>query len=256
MNRLLYSPSALSRTALFCLAATVVFPAAALAHTTPEPALQAQEMLGDGIWSQVVKLRNENESSRYPDTLYATVFEFDEMLWLYTSTGTQPIRSSRNRVDDYRDNLLPLLKSIEHGFTSMRIVPAEETAGADFAQLKNGCVIESIFSLEELRRKGEDVENAQLLLYSATRNTRRNNGENPRGHAVLIFETPEGVFYVDPPKIDVVKQFENSVLWDPKNFAASIEAPYGEAEIQDAFFVPADMSELPVAEPELYSGED
>src|SRR5699024_9178481 len=115
--------------------------------------IQAHQMLGPEIWSQVVKLENRNDKSRYPSTLYATVFEFNDVLWFYTSTGTQPIERSRNRVDAYRNNLLPLLKNIERGFRSLSVLPSNKvvTTDIELPQLENGCVIESIYSFEQAR---------------------------------------------------------------------------------------------------------
>src|SRR5690625_525191 len=228
------------------------------AHTVPEPAIQAHQMLGPGVWSQVIKLENRNKKSRYPATLYATVFEFDNVLWFYTSTGTQPIERSRNRVDAYRKNLLPLLKNIERGFSSLKIISAGKTFADDtsLAKLENGCVIESIYSLEKVRRAGTEIEKARLLLYSASRNSRRGIGGNARGHAVLIYQTSEGIFYVDPPEISVVKQFTDELSWDPKTFAASIEEPYGKAEISQAFFVPVnEFDGIVSTDDTLYSGD-
>lgn len=228
------------------------------AHSTPEPAIQAHQMLGPSIWSQVIQIENRNETSRYPSTLYATIFEFDNVLWFYTSTGTQPIERSRNRVDAYRRNLLPLLKNIERGFSSLKIIAADKIAidAAALAKLENGCVIESLYSLEKARKAGAEIEKARLLLYSASRNSRRGTGGNARGHAVLIYQTSEGIFYVDPPEISVVKQFSEDHSWDPKTFAASIEEPYGKAEISQAFFVPVNELEVAVPTQEtLYSGD-
>lgn len=238
-----------------CLAA-LFSPAFAAAHTAPEAALQAQEMLGQDIWSRVVKLENSNEKSRYPSTLYATVFEFDKVLWFYTSTGTQPIELSRNRVSNFQEDLLPLLKTIEDGFSSATIVPPGRRVSDDFPQLENGCVIESIFTIDQLRRQGEEVQKAQLLLYSTKGQNRLGASASPRGHAVLIFETPEGRFFVDPPEIEVVKPLETEGQWRPATFATAIESEYGEVEIGEAFFVPVDQAEIPDPEKEqLYSGE-
>jgi hypothetical protein len=247
--------SALLLSSVLALTAAFVAPAPLSAHTAPEQAVQAHQMLGPGIWSRAVKLENRNGNSRYPSTLYATVFEFDNSLWFYTSTGTQPIVRSRNRVGQYRENLLPLLQTIERGFASVTLLPATGPALSDFPKLENGCVIESIFTLEQLRRKGEAVEKAKLLLYSTTRNSRRGVGGNARGHAVLVFETPAGRFFVDPPEIHVVKPLPGAATWDPVQFATTIEAPYGKMEIREAFFVPVDGSGEGTTGSALYSGE-
>lgn len=250
MHRLLFVFASLATGILFSTAA-----APASAHTTPESAHQAQGMLGPGIWSQVVEVENTAVGSRYPSPLYATVFEFDDVLWLYTGTGTQPLERSRDRVKRYRDHLLPLLQTVEPGFSSVKILPPSGGVGEDLPQLVNGCVIESIYTLEQLRRKGEEIEKAKLLLYSTTRGHRRVGEGYPRGHAVLVFETLEGRFFVDPPEIKTVRQLKATEAWNPVEFAASIEEPYGAVEIGQAFFVPVGEPQPDAAEPQFYSGE-
>lgn len=255
MHRFFRLRSTIVTTALFCLAAAVILPGTAGAHTAPEAALQAQEMLGRSIWSKVVEVENTNESSRYPATLFATVFEFDDVLWFFTSTGTQPIELSRNRVADYQDDLLPLLQTIER-FSSVKVVPPSAEPSEEFPHLVNGCVIESIFTLEQLRMSGEQIQKAKLLLYSTERSTRRRLSEgNPRGHAVLVFETPEGRFFVDPPEIKTVKQLTTGGEWHPAEIAAAIETPHGAPRIGRAFFVPVDQPEGSEETPQFYSGE-
>ena len=222
----------------------------ASAHTTPEPALQAQEMLGEQVWSQVVHLTHDNPKSRYPKELYATVFEFDNVLWFYTSTGTQPIERSRNRTGRYRDNLLPLLRTIERNFELAEVLPASSSLpekAEEIPSLKNGCVIESIYSMERMRAAGTEVKRANLLLYSTKRNSRRGVGGNAVGHAVLVYQTDGGVFVVDPPEIHKVRQVTGTERWEPELLAASIEAPYGKTEIREAFFVPVNRDAVSAA---------
>src|SRR5690606_18439042 len=142
-------------------------------HTTPEPVLQAQEMLGEAVWSRAVYLTHDNSESRYPKALYATVFEFDNVLWFYTSTGTQPMERSRNRAGKYRDNLLPLLRTVERRFRTAEVLPRTNVLpekAEEIPSLKNGCVIESIYSMEKMRAEGAEVKRASLLLYSTMRN--------------------------------------------------------------------------------------
>lgn len=231
---------------LFLLALGVI-PTVSRAHTTPGSALQAQEMLGEGVWSRVVKLTHDNAKSRYPETLYATVFEFDNVLWFYTSTGTQPIERSRNRVDQYRGDLLPLLRTLERKFNGLTfLAPSQELAEnpTEIPSLKNGCVIESIYTMEKLRTQGENLKRANLLLYSTTRNSRRGVSGNSVGHAVLVYETDEGFFVVDPPEIHVVRPLTETEGWEPEVLAATIESPYGKTKIQDAFLVPVYRTEV------------
>ncbi len=231
---------------LFSLALLLAAPSA---EASREEAIQAWQMLSRDHWAVPVKVKNTNEKSRYPATVYGTVFEFQNLLWFYTSTGTQPLRISENQTEKYKENLLSVLRTIDRGFTSFTRLSVEEPTEleVEFASLKNGCVIESIFSLNELRHTGAPVLEARLLLYSSKNPTRSAGGGAPTGHAVLIYKTPEGVFYVDPPKIDETGQLKRFTDWDPFKMASEIESHYGKIEIEDAFFEPFDLPLTTVA---------
>lgn len=217
---------------------------APLEASSPEIALQAQQMLGQDRWAQAIKIENTNKSSRYPQTVYATVFEFEESLWFYTASGTQPLVASKHRANDYKQNLLPLLRTIDRGFTSFkRLDPLAEPL-ASFPQLPNGCVVESIYTLGGLKQKGKPILTAKLLLYSSTKNTRRGVGGNATGHCVLIFETHEGMFFIDPPELGVTGSIRRVQDWDPVGIASEIESAYGNIKIEEAFFVPFSMPVL------------
>lgn len=219
-----------------------ILPGAMDAAAPTSGALQAEQMLGPHRWAQAVRIENSNESSRYPETVYGTVFEFNDTLWFYTSTGTQPLKASKDRTEDYKNNLLPLLRTMERGFTSfVKLSPDEaEAAGTDLPSLKNGCVVESIFRLDEIQQAGEPVLEANLLLYSS-KNTRRSGTDKATGHCVLVYQTPDGMFYIDPPKIDITGQLTRVRGWDPVDIAREIESHYGKIEIEDAFFEPFNL---------------
>jgi hypothetical protein len=219
-------------------AAAVVFLTVLVSSTaiaTPEKAMQAERMLSPHRWAQAVRIENTNEGSRYPETVYGTVFEFNDTLWFYTVTGSQQLRASKGRTDEYKDNLLPLLRTMERGFTSFTSLSSQSDEVAAFPSLKNGCVVESIFSLDELKQQGEPILQAKLLLYSSKNPTRSHAGR-ATGHAVLVYQTPSGIFYVDPPKIEVTGLMKKTREWDPKEMAREIESHYGKIVIEDAFF--------------------
>lgn len=226
-------------------AAAVLFltvSAGPIAVATPEKALQAEQMLRPTRWAQAVKIENTNPESRYPETVYGTVFEFNDVLWFYTVTGSQPLRVSKNRTDEYKENLLPLLRTMERGFTSFTKLTADEAVEPkEYASLKNGCVVESIFSLREHARQGEPILQAKVLLYSSKNPTRTVGGARATGHAVLVYQTPSGFFYVDPPKLGVTGSMQQTKKWDPKEMAREIESHYGEITIEDAFFEEIDL---------------
>jgi hypothetical protein len=218
------------------------------AAATQEKAVQAARMLSPERWAQAVRIENTNQSSRYPETVYATVFEVNDTLWFFTATGSQPLRLSKNRTAEYKENLLPLLRTIDRGFTSFTRIDAEETEGEEsFPSLKNGCVVESIYSLDALQREGTPILQAKMLLYSS-KNPARSHAGRATGHAVLVYQTPEGFFYIDPPKIDVTGAMTKTREWDPKEMAREIESHYGKIQIESAFF-----EEFPVAPPRLAS---
>lgn len=231
-----YSPFPFLAAVVFALAAFLP----AFAAATPEGALQAEQMLSARHWAQAVKIENINEASRYPETVYGTVFEFQDLLWFYTTTGTQPLRASKDRLEEYKENLLPLLRTMEPGFVSFTELAPATTFEDGYPSLANGCVIESIYSFNERKSEGEPILEARLLLYSSEQAHRTSGSRNTTGHAVLIYKTPAGFFYVDPPKIDATGQLTKAREWDPLAIAQEIESHYGKIEIKNAFFKPFD----------------
>src|SRR5690606_11746015 len=180
-------------TALFSLSSQAAVPAA-----SPEMALQAEKMLSQHWWAEAIEITNTNKSSRYPETVYATVFEFNDSLWFYTASGTQALVASKNQADDFKNNLLPLLRTIERAFVSFTKLSDSQPSFANFDALPNGCVVESIYSFNSVQQAGEPILTAKLLLYSSTKNSRRGAKGNATGHCVLVYETPQGMFFVDP----------------------------------------------------------
>ncbi len=211
---------------------------AAVPHYTRDMALQAEQMLSEQRWAEAVTIQNINKTSRYPETVYATVFEFNNSLWFYTGTGTQPLVASKNRVEEFKTNLLPLLQTVDRGFTSFAVLDSFSQKLSKLPQLPNGCVVESIFSFNSVQREGTPILAAKLLLYSSSQNSRRGVMGNAGGHCVLIYETPQGMFFVDPPEIGVSGKIRQTESWDPVQIANEIESAYGKIKIDEAFFVP------------------
>ena len=213
-----------------------VFPS----NANQEAALQAEEMLSPMHWAQALKIENKNRMSRYPATVYGTVFEFQNLLWFYTKTGTQPLRASASRIEEFKENLLPLLQTMEPGFASFEPLVSEKPFDV-YASLQNGCVVESIYSFGDRQEQGEPILEAKLLLYTSRNAIRSPGAKHPTGHAVLVYKTPSGTFFVDPPKIESTGEFRKATDWDAKKMAGEIESHYGAIEIKNAFFEPFEM---------------
>ena len=242
MNLRLVSVIAAALSTLFSLSSQ-----AAAQASSPEMALQAEKMLSEKWWAEAVQITTTNESSRYPATVYATVFEFDNSLWFYTATGTQALVASKNRTEEFKNNLLPLLRTIDRGFVSFQKLDDSPADLASLTALPNGCVVESIYSFNSVQESGTPILAARLLLYSSSKNSRRGAQGNAVGHCVLIYETPQGMFFVDPPEIGVSGAIRKTLDWDPAQIAYEIESAYGKINIDEAFFVPFSTQPILVA---------
>ncbi len=229
-------------TAVFTLGSQAAVPAA-----SPEMAIQAEQMLSANWWAEAIAIENTNKTSRYPETVYATVFEFDNSLWFYTATGTQPLVASKGRAEQYKNDLLPLLRTIDRGFVSFEFLNPSTDESSALTALPNGCVVESIYSFGSVQQNGTPILAAKLLLYSSSKNSRRGAQGNAVGHCVLIYETPQGMFFVDPPEIGVSGEIRKTRDWDPVQLAHEIESPYGKINIDEAFFVPFSSQPVLVA---------
>ena len=200
---------------LLALAAGALVPAPGLFARELSPARvssldnarRAQALLGPQIWSCLVRVQNTAGHSPYPATVYALVFEEAGLLWFYTDTdGTQSLSRRPGRLEEERADLAPLFRAIEPGFAAYEVLAsdgertsrsvAENGPGGPFPvssrALPNGCFIESLAALSECVRRGEPIERARLLnCYVAT-------PSGQRGHTVLTYETPRGLFLLDP----------------------------------------------------------
>jgi hypothetical protein len=137
----------------------------------------------------VLRIDNTGRHSRYPATVYATVFEFAGILWFYTDTdGTQSLSLYRDQLDREKADLRSLLRAIDPGFGAFEEVPdaGQRTGGARPA-LANGCFIDSVAALEARLLEGERITRAALLCYYPR------EGTALPGHTILAYETERGL---------------------------------------------------------------
>jgi len=167
-----------------------------LAGATPlEHARRAQAMLGPETWSEVIRIENTSVHGAYPATIYALVFESAGILWFYTDAdGTQSFSLHLDRLAEEKTDFAPLLRAIDPGFARWSVVPEapDGGSGASADELPNGCFVESLAALRDHVRRGEPIERARLLSFYVDTPLGR------RGHTVLTYETPRGLFLVDP----------------------------------------------------------
>ncbi len=177
----------------FLLLLSFVLPGLPVAEASMRSARQARQMLGPEIWARTLRIENTNSRSLYPAVVYATVFEFDSLLWFYTETdGTQSLSRQLGRLEEDKVDLLPLLQRIDPGFVAYEALPEE---GVRFIgaprRLLNGCFIDSVAALRTAFDAGVPITEASLLTYYMEINGRR------LGHTVLIYTTDVGVFVID-----------------------------------------------------------
>lgn len=216
-----------------CLFLLLVVPAAEASLRT---ARQARQMLGPAIWSRVLRIENANPQSQYPAVVYATVFEFDSLLWFYTDTnGTQSLSRQLGRLEEDKAELQPLLQRIDPGFADYEILPEE---GVQFAgapqRLLNGCFIESVAALRAAFDAGVPMREAALLTYYIDHDGRR------FGHTVLVYTTGEGTFVIDRGRRRTPRPLEIAGLHaDAMEVARAAQGNYLAEEIVRARWVAA-----------------
>jgi hypothetical protein len=105
-------------------------------------ARRAQALLGDDVWSQVIRIENTARDSVYPRIVHALVFDFVGRLWFYCGVdGTQSFSVYADQLAEDKADLGPLLREIEPGFRRWTILPRVRAAPGP---LRNGCFIESL----------------------------------------------------------------------------------------------------------------
>lgn len=178
------------------LQASLVFVLALVARADSlENAQRARALLGPEIWSQLIRVENTAEKSKYPKTVYALVFELSGLLWFYTDTdGTQSFSLHRHNLAAEKANFAPLLQEIDPGFVRWDVVPADSAivSPAGAGALPNGCLIESFAAARKLEASGVEVWNAQLVSFYF------DAAGTLVGHTVLAYEGRKGAFLVDP----------------------------------------------------------
>jgi hypothetical protein len=156
---------------------------------------QARALLGPQHWSQAIVIRNPRRTGGLPARVHAAVFSFHGVLWLYLPRqGTQSLSHQRYRLEQDRDNLLPLLQEIHPEFTGYEVDPSPPPAALDGnpPKLRNGCFIESLHALVRLRDDGiVPLESGLFTYYVQGR-------RGLQGHTGLLFRTSDGVFFWDP----------------------------------------------------------
>lgn len=160
-------------------------------------AWQAEAMVGDEVWSQVVRIENRRPGGSYGREVIATVFEFNDRLWFYTaSEGTQSLSVYANRLERDKADLHEVLAHLHEGFVDYAPVVAPkadaEHSPQKFPKLANGCFIESLHALRNFVNQGTLITEARLLLYYAEAHGRI------IGHTGLYFATPVARFFWDP----------------------------------------------------------
>ena len=166
-------------------------------------ACRAQAILGDDVWSQVLRIENTGSNRKYGHTVHALVFEVAGILWFYHDVeGTQSFSLHRGRLKAEKADFAPLLADIHTGFTRWRVVPpARRLARAAHGSLRNGCFVESVGALRDRVIGGSIAHRARLLSYFLGPARVR------RGHTVLTFETDTGVHVIDPVEPSRVRLF-------------------------------------------------
>lgn len=218
----------------------VLLVSGSLARASVDTARQARAELGLGVWARVLRVENHNPRSRYPATVYATVFEFAGLLWFYTETdGTQSFSLHRGRLDEEKADFLPLLHDIEPGFTTFEVLLDSGSPLANVRRpLPNGCFIDSVAALQSRLARGERVKGAALLSYYIE------NAGQLRGHTVLACETPAGLVVIDsaqgPASVPV---WQGSLASEPLKIARAV-APHG---VVRANWVPVPLAETAAA---------
>jgi hypothetical protein len=200
-------------------------------------ARRAQALLGPEVWSEVIRIENSAQSSHYPRSLHALVFELAGILWFYTEVdGTQSFSLHHGRLAAEKANYAPLLRDIEPGFTRWTAVGADVAAGSSLppeAPLPNGCFIESYAALRMLVARGVPVREPKLLSYYGHGKVRR------EGHTVLTYAADRGVTVVDPVWPERPSHFPADVAANPIRLARAVQGP----EVQQARLLPLPLPE-------------
>ena len=159
-----------------------------------ESAFQGRALIGEGVWSRVVRIHNERAGagSRYPAEFHGLVVAFEGILWLYTEfDGTQTLSQYAGRLSEDQANLGPLLRAVEPGLTRFEDVtdnpPAKLTT-----QLPYPCFLACVARWRELQRLDHPPQRARLIAYYVA--------AQRQGHMVLQYWRDGDRYVYDPEK--------------------------------------------------------
>ncbi|HEY1847955.1 MAG TPA: hypothetical protein VGG37_02060 [Opitutaceae bacterium] len=165
------------------------------ADVSLDAVLRAQELIQSHTWTEVVRIENLGPASRYPRTVSALIFQMDSVLWFYTPfDGTQSLSLVRGRAEADKNNLVPLLREIDPGFTKLEVLPRAKGPLGAAPRPPNACFIESMAILFQGLARGERMENPKLLSYYVAL------PGGIRGHTVLQFTSGGRLLVVDPDR--------------------------------------------------------
>jgi len=223
------------RATLFSLLLTLAVARGAAVPSVP-PALadaaSAQALLGDAVWSRLVRIENSGRhpwwrSSPYPATVYALVFELSGILWFYTDAdGTQSLSvTTGTAAQDERDPG-PLFRQIDPGFGQWSWIEAPE--GSPAGTPANGCFVESVAILLQRKSAGEETLFPRLLSYYV------DTVRGRLGHTILVFGTSLGLAAIDPSLPEVLRYVPADFTPDPRALSEFLRG----AEVAQARFLP------------------
>ena len=188
---------------LFLFLAVAAFSAAAPSRASSTPsglsdALLARSMLNPGGWARIARFDNSHPRGawrgwEYPRTVYALVFEFSGVLWLYTDCdGTQSLSRTLHTVARDEANPEPLFRAIEPGIGGWEWVEAPRSPPDSSSPVPpRACFIESIRAANLRMALGRETREPKLLLYYF---------DAPGGwvgHTVLLFRSGGSLSAID-----------------------------------------------------------
>lgn len=192
--------------------------AASAGDKSLEFARRAQALLGPDVWSQVIRVENDERTARYGRNVHALVFEFADVLWFYTSSeGTQSFSLYKGRLAEEKADFAPLLREIHPGFKKWKVV--EGAAATPDGDLLNGCFIESMVALRERLLRGGEAVRPQLLSYYV------HTSEGQIGHTVLAYEVGGRIEVIDSAQAGKHLSFPATAGGDALKLARELQGP-------------------------------
>lgn len=177
----------------------------------------AQALLDERLWTQVVRIENRDPTRPFPAVTWATLFELQDRLWIYTPRfGTCSLARESGRNAEDRADLTAVLRTLHPGFGAYAVVVDDDAAGplpsvraTDDLGLPNGCVVRSLARWRALQRRAGGLRAAFLLFYYGGR------GASRWGHTVLCYATRDGWYCWDPEDVGGTSLIGASLSPDP-----------------------------------------